>query len=306
MTRSNNISELRKLFAEGKNLMESLRKGDGGNSQDTIMLSYDLQAGSYTEQVNNSETVRANKFFYGKFMSNVLQGLNPYNILDAGTGEATSLFFLLNDFKPRGEVYAFDISLSRLLFAKIFLSSGRHEHVALFTGSLDNIPLETSSIDIVITNHALEPNGGREEILIKELMRVAGRYIVLVEPSWELGSASTRAHISEHRYVIGLPEILKSMGAVIRRHELWAHNINPSNEAALIVAEMPGCGQWNPRRAVFRSPIGFGSLEDREAYFYSKDDGFLFPKVEGVPCLLRDHGILAARLDEAIRAKSST
>ena len=128
---------------------------------------------------------------------------------------------------------------------------------------------------------------------------MTGRYLVLLEPSWELGSDATKARIERHGYVRGLPDVLRSLGATIERHEAWPFNQSAANEAALIVARVPDKGA-RPARPELRSPIGRSPLENHGSYLYSKQDGFVFPLIEGIPCLLAENGILASRLEAAL------
>lgn len=50
------------------------------------------------------------------------------------------------------------------------------------------MPLKDNSIDIVYTSHSIEPNGGREEEALEELYRVANKYLILLEPDYELAN----------------------------------------------------------------------------------------------------------------------
>ena len=43
------ISKIRNLYREGRNLMEFLRSGETVNDPESIMISYDFQAGSYIQ-----------------------------------------------------------------------------------------------------------------------------------------------------------------------------------------------------------------------------------------------------------------
>ncbi len=79
--------------------------------------------------------------------------------------------------------------LSRLLFARKYLAQNGYENVKLFTGDLDRIPLASASVDVVLTIHAVEPNRGREEAVLSELLRVARKHLVMIEPSYEFASA---------------------------------------------------------------------------------------------------------------------
>jgi hypothetical protein len=71
----------------------------------------------------------------------------------------------------------------------------------LFVSDLFAIPLEGDSIDLVHTFHSLEPNGGREEGALRELLRIARRAVVLIEPVFGLASAEARQRMSHHGYV---------------------------------------------------------------------------------------------------------
>ena len=55
--------------------------------------------------------------------------------------------------------------------------------------------MDSGAGDRKITCHALEPNGGQEEALLAELLRVARLGLVLVEPSYERATPSGRARM---------------------------------------------------------------------------------------------------------------
>ena len=57
----------------------------------------------------------------------------------------------------------------------------------------------------MLTIHPIEPNRGREEAILSELLRVARRALVMIEPSYETASAEARARMERLGYVRGLP-----------------------------------------------------------------------------------------------------
>ena len=75
------------------------------------------------------------------------------------------------------------------------------ESLSLFVADMALLPLADSSVDVVFTSHALEPNHGREEQLLKELLRVARRHLLLFEPSWENADQAVRDRMVQHGYV---------------------------------------------------------------------------------------------------------
>ena len=70
---------------------------------------------------------------------------------------------------PTAEIH----SDENFIFDKI--SSG----VDFAVGNIDSCPLSDDSIDLVYTIHALEPNGGNELNLLKELIRITRKYLFI-------------------------------------------------------------------------------------------------------------------------------
>lgn len=185
-----------------------------------------------------------------------------------------------------------------MLYARRHLADNGYDEVVLFTGGLDRIPLASGSIDVVLTIHALEPNRGNEEVILAELLRVARRHLVLVEPSYELASAEGRTRMDRLGYVRGLPEVLRRLGYTPRRVERFPYNSNPLNEAALIVVDKPEPAQLTDVPS-FVSPISGRRLLARRDCWYCPDDGHAFPIIAGIPCLVVESSVLVSKLDQA-------
>lgn len=283
--------EIRRLYQEGRNVTQWVREREQSerNSPTAILYSYDAQSGSYIEALEDP-AVRKHRQLVGERLGALLDRLGIASILDAGTGEATSLLPIVQAMKSQPEVLAFDLSLSRLLYARRHLVE-RGRSAELFVGDLAAIPLADNAVDCVLTVHAVEPNGGREKLILSELLRVAARYLVMVEPSWEFGSEITRRRIAQHGYVRGLPAVLESLGHKPVRFEKWGNDINAANEAALIVVEKQGVG-----RKAFASPISGGLLQQRPDCWFSPDDGHAYPIIAGLPCLTVESAVLASHL----------
>jgi ubiquinone/menaquinone biosynthesis C-methylase UbiE/uncharacterized protein YbaR (Trm112 family) len=290
--------EIATLFDRGENVINRINAQEGAqqNSSSAILYSYDAQAGSYVAQLEDP-AYRDLKHNLGRYLAAVIDTLRPSSLLDAGVGEATSLAPLLGylQHKPM-HVLGFDISLSRLLFARRYLADNRHEAV-LFTGTLDRIALETDSVDVIVTVHALEPNHGHEDVMLSELLRVARRHLVLVEPSYEFATHEARARMERLGYVRGLPERLKRMGYAPTRVERCPYNSNPLNEAALIVVDKPHAAVGEAKPPTFISPISGRELVPRPDCWFCPQDGHAFPVIAGIPCLLVDNSVLVSKLE---------
>jgi SAM-dependent methyltransferase len=290
--------EVRALFERGENIIEwvASREGAANNSETAILYSYDVQAGSYVAELKD-EARRRFKDELGRRLAGVLDALAPGSLLDAGVGEATSLAPVLRHMAAQpAHVLGFDLSLSRLLYARRHLEEQGQDNVALFTAALDRIPLASDSVDVVLTMHALEPNHGREDDILAELLRVARRHLVMVEPSYELASAEGRARMERLGYVRELPAALERLGHKACRVEPWPLNVNPLNPAALIVVDKQA--DRSEAAPLFVSPISGRALVRREDCWFCPDDGHAFPIIAGISCLTMESGILASKLGQ--------
>ena len=291
-------AEIGALFKRGENIMQWIcsREGSADNTPTAIAYSYDAQAGSYVAALKDA-LVTDLKQKMGRRLAALFDTLAPLSLLEAGVGEATSLAPILSAMTARPpHVLGFDISLSRLLFARHHLAEHGFGNVTLFTSTLDRIPLADSSTDIVLTIHAIEPNHGQEQAILAELLRVARRHLVLIEPSYELGSPETRARIERLGYVRDLPRILEHLGHPPTRVEPWGLDVNPANEAALILVEKGDAPPATPPR--FVSPISGRPLVSRPDCWFCPDDGHAFPIIAGIPCLTLENGVLASKLGQ--------
>jgi uncharacterized protein YbaR (Trm112 family) len=289
--------EIRALFDRGENVIRWIQSQEGTdrNSVTAILYSYDAQAGSYVDSLKDPGA-RALKEKLGQELGALIDGLAPDSVLEAGIGEGTSLAPVLNHMsKQPAHVLGFDLSLSRLLFARRHLTANGQGNVKLFTGDLDRIPLASGSVDVVVTIHAVEPNHWHEEVILAELLRVARKHLIMVEPIYELASAEARARMERLGYVRGLPSALERLGYPARRVERWRHNSNPLNEAALIVVDKASTGTGVEPR--FVSPISGRDLTERTDCWFCPDDGHAFPIVAGIPCLTVESAVLASKLD---------
>src|SRR5437763_14892597 len=89
---------------------------------------------------------------------------------------------------------------------------------------LSSIPLPSSSVDVVTTSHALEPNGGREREIIAELVRIARRKLVLFEPCYEMASPEAKARMESLGYIRGLTKLADRVTSL----EIVDNPLNPT------------------------------------------------------------------------------
>ena len=292
------MPHLRRLYSEGRNIMQYFREKEESfeNSPDAILVSYDLQTGSYIEALKDPD-VRAYHNLYCSKLAQALNGLSPGSLLEAGVGEATTLsgtFSLLPE-KPR-EIAGFDISWSRAFYAQNYFSTVCQAPANLFVGDLFSIPLCDNSYEVVFTSHTVSSNTGREREALAELFRVARRYVLLLEPSYEFGDQASRENMDRHRYCRDLRAIAQELGFAVKDYRLFDNNW-PASDMELLLIEKQGTEPVG----TFACPISLTPLVEHAGQFFCKDCGLVFPVVGGIPCLLDSSAILATKFLELSR-----
>lgn len=291
--------DLIELYRQGQNISSLLRedKGVKYNDEMIIDISYDLQAGSYIASLGDEDTAAKNED-YTAHLAEILQTLcDPTSILEAGVGEATTLAGVIKHVGGSSFAsYGFDLSWSRVAFAREWINKQKLSNITLCTGSLLNIPFADNAIDIVYTSHSIEPNGGNEEPILKELYRVAKRFVVLLEPGYELADSESRKRMESHGYCKNLKGISKKLGFKIIEHKLFPLSFNPANPTAITIIEKNN----RPVHAahIFACPKYKTPLKHLGEVLFSPAGLCVYPIIGGIPCLRIENGIIASRYSE--------
>jgi len=289
---------MRAAYARGANAMEYARKNSGvlGNSPISTLIAYDLQAGTYIAGAKADPAARA------RWCGQLAGILNPYvtrqsTILEVGCGEATTLAGVVKRLdNPPKNSFGFDISWSRCAHGLSWLAENEVS-AELFVADLFEIPLEDSSVDVVYTAHSLEPNGGREEAALRELMRVARRAVVLVEPVYELAGSEAQARMREHGYVRDLKKTAERLGATVRGYRLLDYCVNPLNPSGLVLIEKAAVDPQECSTIQWRCPLTHAALVACPGGYYSPDTGTAYPVLGGVPLLRSSHVVVASSFE---------
>lgn len=295
MEKFKQLSKIKEIYANGENIIKYL-KSINNNKQNTIediLISYDFQSGSYIKGFSNDPEFKNN---YCSALASIIESLGNFDsIIEVGVGEATTLNTLIRKLTNiPSNVLGFDISWSRLKFAKEFLADFNLRDIVLFTANLFEIPLLDNSIDIVYTSHSIEPNGGKEEEAIKELFRITGKYLILLEPSYEFADEKSRKRMKEHGYITKLYSTANNLGYKIIEHRLFDYSANPSNPTGIMIIEKKSSPSNNPN---LRCPISLTELiKYNNSLLYSKDSFLAYPVIDDIPCLLKENSILATHL----------
>lgn len=288
--------QLQAAYNNGENITALLREQNPshGNTEEIIETAYDLQTGSYVEDLLKTDEFQ-HRLKYGDVISRLInEHTRPGSVLEAGVGEGTTLAFVLDALKlaANAEVHGFDISWSRTACARRFLQKRGHE-VRLCVAAMTHLPYADDSFDVVYTSHSLEPNGGAEAPLLAELYRVTSRFLLLFEPAYELSSPECQERMDRHGYVRDLPGHARRLGMNVTRHDLISYVDNPFNPTAVTVIEKNPlaadarpkivCPQWktptNEIGGVYHSPLSMRT----------------YPVIADIPCLRPESGVIASK-----------
>jgi ubiquinone/menaquinone biosynthesis C-methylase UbiE len=224
-------------------------------------------------------------------------------VLEVGAGETTTIHNLINSLAPLKVRWSgLELSWSRIAEGKRWaLEHGtldQFDH--LVAASAVDIPFSDGSFDVVFTNGCVEQIRYNTERALSEILRVARRLVVLYEPTYELGDKHQRLYLEGSQYCRGIPDILKSLGARIVRHELAPHSFNPFCCYAVTIVEKIPMQESSvpllccPKCKKPLTPIAEGYYCD------SFDCSCVYPALWNIPCLREADGIFASKYREML------
>jgi ubiquinone/menaquinone biosynthesis C-methylase UbiE/uncharacterized protein YbaR (Trm112 family) len=288
------LKKIKELYSSGTNIIDYVKnlQQEKSNSSEAIMISYDLQAGSYIKLAKEEKSEYLNN--YTNAISEIINKLGTFHsIVEIGVGEATVLANLIPKIKNKPDnILGFDISWSRVRFARHYLSENKINNATIFVGDLFNIPLQDNSIDIVYTSHSLEPNGGREKEALAELYRISNKYVILLEPCFEMATEEAQARMTRLGYVKNLYNHAKELGYKVTEHRLFDYSSNPLNPTGLTIIEKEPI-QLSPANPL-ACPITKAPLKEIKGSMYCEESLLAYPIIDKIPCLLSNNAVIAS------------
>ena len=291
----------KKGFKKNKNITKFLqnRLGINNNTAEIIAVAYDLQAGTYNDFADkNLDLFEKRTKEVVEFIESNVQDIK--SILDIGTGELTMFSRVMSKLSSPSNInfYAIDISLSRLIVGRddFYKTINSDLNLKLAVADSAKLPFASKSIEIITTDHSLEPNGGRLEELIKECFRVAKRFCVFIEPSIKIQSEAGVERMKSLGYICDLDETIEKLGGKVVAEYLTKNNYNSLNKSKMILVKVPSLSSEelsdNNDLNNFTYPGEDYLLEEKNGFLYNKESGFAFPIIDGIPILVEQNRIL--------------
>lgn len=289
----------REAYEAGTNVTQALRRqqNTAENNPQIIEIAYDLQAGSYVAFADE------NIDYVQNYTRQLADNLRPFlddggSILDVGCGESTNLVWLLNNLgHDFSAVMGCDISWSRLSIGRNYAA----QHVSnpclrphTFMSDIGALPLRDKSVDYVISNHALEPNHGRERELLAEIFRVGRKRAILFEPSYEIGDEQARSRMNSLGYIRGLREAAEEMGGRLEHFQPLSLLDNPLNPTVCHVFVPPASQSDGHSAPIFADPGTDRELQLRDDSYFSPATGLSYPIIGGIPVLRLGSAVLTS------------
>jgi ubiquinone/menaquinone biosynthesis C-methylase UbiE/uncharacterized protein YbaR (Trm112 family) len=294
--KSKELLKIRELYSKGENLLEYFRnkKNSDLNDLDSILISYDFQAGTY---INFTEKAQTFNFNYTNAIAKIFKSLNAKSFLEIGVGEATTILNVALKMSEDLSFYGFDISWSRIKYAEEYCKKKDARNIKLFVGDMFNAPLQDNSVDVVYTSHSIEPNGGREKDALQEIYRIARKYIILLEPCFELAKQKARERMKSHGYITELQKTIKNLGYKVLEFRLFDFAANELNPTGLTIIEKNTDSVERVESPVC-CPVTKAKLNEYNDTFYCEESLLAYPKLLGIPCLLAENAIVATQFNK--------
>ena len=277
-------SDCKKIYSRKKNIQKFIEKKYNISRSDVINISYNMQSGSYVNFFTKLSLVNKKKI-YDPFIEYINKFFpEKKEILDFGCGELTSSHYFFKNIKNIKKFYANDISLNRVLigqkYIKKLIPKKEFGKFKIFCSSHEHLPFSNNSIDLIITNHVLEPNNKYKTKILKELLRVSRLGLCLMEPHYEISSTNQKKRMRELGYIRNIEKTFKKLNykCIIKKKKF---HLNKNNIASIFIVRKKNILKKKSSQFIdFKTKK---KLLVKNNFFYSKESFRLYPCFNNIP-----------------------
>ena len=276
--------ESKKVFSSKRNVQKFIKKKYRLHNSDNIKISYNIQSGEYVKYFQKL-SLKNKKKIYDPFIKYINEFFpEKKEILDFGCGELTSSHYFFKNIKNIKKYFANDISLNRVLigqkYIKKLISKKNIKKLKIFCSSHGQLPFLDNSIDLIITNHVLEPNNKYKIKILKELLRISRLGLCLMEPHYEISSIKQKKRMRELGYIRNIEKTFKKLNykCVIKKKKF---HLNKNNIASIFIIKKKKILKKNSSE--FVDFITKKKLITKNNFFYSKENFRLYPCFNNIP-----------------------
>ena len=229
----------------------------------------------------------------------ILNAYNFNNILEVGVGELTTLEDIFSFKNCEIDCYGIDLSLNRLSHGISEFKKKYKKIPYVAKSNAKELPFPDNSFDLVITRHTLEQIPKDYKIAIDEILRVSKKYIILFEPSFELGGFIQKLKMINSDYVRGIPKYLSTKHNLnIHDAYLMKNSANPLNHTACTkIAIKKNINMNNDNKVIpFVCPITKEVLKLQDNFFYAVSSKIAYPIINNIPILDKEHSFKLTKI----------
>ncbi|NIO07328.1 MAG: methyltransferase domain-containing protein, partial [Deltaproteobacteria bacterium] len=187
-----------------------------------------------------------------------------------------------------------DISWSRLYVGEKHAQESEVQIERSVVGNLFRLPFLDDSFDIVYTHACIEQSPTDNQRALSELYRVAKNYLILMEPSYELGDSIQQKRILSQDYVRGLPKTIDQLGYRLVKYELLPVGAY-ANCSAVFIIEKDKNRTDELNSDYLACPNSKAPLIMEKGHLYCKKLGLIYPVIHGIPCLEESSAIRGSK-----------
>ena len=154
-----------------------------------------------------------------------------------------------------------------------------------------------NSVDLVFTNHAIEPNKKTTEAILKELYRISRKGLILCEPDFSTSNPFQKKRMLKNNYSIDIDQKLKKLKIEFKKIQL-INSININNKTTVFIIKK------NIKQKIshfsFVDPYFKKKIRKFKKNYYSNFLNCLFFSFEDIPLFNFDNPIILSKLRDKI------